>query len=412
VQVGRRDAVARLPRADGQDAALKRRRAQCAGGREMTDTVGQAEDAGAAGGDDVERAPAERLRGGDCQHGRRRDSVFGQRRQEGELAAAALDNVLAVQGGVPVAGLAAERQQALHGAETRRMRGGVPVEPVSQNAALQGQRFAQQVVDRQPGAAGGERGELLFGERVQQGVILAQGFCRLAESRAQVGRPGGLEMRQHGVAHRVARNRGVAVRGILAPRHFARAQPGTQGLARDRKQRADHAAAAEMRVRAQAGEARGAGTAGQAQQQGFGHVVGVVAGGERVQRLLFAGAAEEVQARVARGHFQRAAVGGARGERRAAAHERQPGAGGEGFDKARVLVRLLAQSVVQVEDSQRDAARPALRDQQVEEGHGIRAAGDRHAQVCDRVQQAVASDHLRHRRVETAGIRDVTGETR
>jgi len=313
---------------------------------------------------------------------------------------------------MPVAGLAAERQQALHGAETRRLRACVPVEPVAQNAALQGQRFAQQVVDGQRTAAAGERGELLFGERVQQGVILAQGFCRLAESRAQVGRPGGLEMRQHGVAHRVARNRGVAVRGILAPRQVACAQPGAQGLARDRKQRTDHAAAAEMRVRAQAGEARSAGAAGQSQQQGFSHVVGVVSGGERVQRLLFAGVAEEVQTRVTRGHFQRAAVGGARGERRAAAHERQPFSGGEGFDKERVPVRLVAQPVVQVEDGQRDAARPALRDQQVQEGHRIRAAGDRHAQVCDRVQHAVAHDHLRHRRVEAARIRDVTGETR
>jgi len=326
------------------------------------------------------------------------------------MAVAALDTVLAVQGGVPVAGLAAERQQALHGGETRRKRIRVPVEPVSQDAALQGQRFAQQIVDRQPGAAGCERGELLFGERVQQGVIFAQGFGRLAEARAQVGGPGGLKVRQHGVAHRIARNRGVAVRGILAPRQVARAQPGAQGLARDRKQRADHAAAAEMRVRAQAGKAGGTGTAGQAQQQGFGHVVGVVAGGYRVQRLLFAGMAEEVQTRVACGHFQRAAVRGARGERRAAAHERQPGAGGEGFDKASVLVRLLAQSVMQVQDGQRDAARPAERKQQMQERHRVGAAGDRRAQVRDIVQQAVARDHLRHRLVEVKGICDITGE--
>jgi len=96
VQVGRRDAVARLPCADGQDAAFKRGRAQRAGGREMADTVGQAENAGAAGRDDVERAPAERLDGGDRQHGGRRDSAFRRRLQKGELAVVALDNGLSV----------------------------------------------------------------------------------------------------------------------------------------------------------------------------------------------------------------------------------------------------------------------------------------------------------------------------
>ena len=109
------------------------------------------------------------------------------------------------------------------------------------------------------------------------------------------------------VAHLVAQDGGVGVRGILAPGEAAAAEVGAQvGIAQAEKG-ADERDAVHVRDGFESGEALRPRTARHAHDERLGHVVGVVSGGDGVESERARHAREEREARAARGHFERLA---------------------------------------------------------------------------------------------------------
>mgnify|MGYP004601232333 CR=1 FL=1 len=176
------------------------------------------------------------------------------------------------------------------------------------------------------------------------------------------------------MAHLVAGDGKVGVGGVFAPGDAAPREKGAQvGVAQVEKG-ADEGEGADMGDALEAGEAVRTRTAREAEEEGLGHIVGVVARGDGVEPEALRHAREEREAYAAGRHFKRLArladnvrAGCMEGEsevRREAFHE--PGVGGG----------VRTEPVVDVQDDGIEVERRAEVGHQDEKGGGVGAAGD------------------------------------
>jgi len=176
------------------------------------------------------------------------------------------------------------------------------------------------------------------------------------------------------VAYLVAEDGGVGVRGILAPGEAATAEVGAQVGIAEAEKGTDERDAVHVRDGLESGEALRTRAARHAHDERLGHVVGVVSGGDGVEAQLARHACEEREARTARSHFERFArtPPDARAKRAAGDSE----ARGERLHETRVVVRVGAQTVV---DVQYDGLKPnclAEVGESDEKGSGVGSAGN------------------------------------
>ena len=176
------------------------------------------------------------------------------------------------------------------------------------------------------------------------------------------------------VAHLVAQDGRVGVRGVLAPGEAAAAEVGAQVGIAEAEKGTNERDAVHVRDGFESGEAIRPRTARQAHDERLGHVVGVVSGGDGVEAQLARHACEEREARTACGHLERLAwtPPDTRAERAAGESETR----GERLHEARVVVRVGAQTVV---DVQYDGLKPnclAEVGESDEKGSGVGSAGN------------------------------------
>lgn len=176
------------------------------------------------------------------------------------------------------------------------------------------------------------------------------------------------------MAHLVAGDGKVGVGGVFAPGDAAPREKGAQvGVAQVEKG-ADEGEGADVGDALEAGEAVRTRTAREAEEEGLGHVVGVVARGDGVETEALRHAREEREAYAAGRHFKRLArladnvrAGCMEGEsevRREAFHESGVGGG------------VWTEPVVDVQDDGIEVERRAEVGHQDEKGGGVGAAGD------------------------------------
>lgn len=176
------------------------------------------------------------------------------------------------------------------------------------------------------------------------------------------------------MAHLVAGDGKVGVGGVFAPGDAAPREKGAQVGVTQVEKGADEGEGTDVGDALEAGEAVRTRTAREAEEEGLGHVVGVVARGDGVEPEALRHAREEREAYAAGRHFKRLArladnvrAGCMEGEsevRREAFHE--PGVGGG----------VRTEPVVDVQDDGIEVERRAEVGHQDEKGGGVGAAGD------------------------------------
>ena len=174
------------------------------------------------------------------------------------------------------------------------------------------------------------------------------------------------------VAHLVAQDGRVGVRGVFAPREAATAEVGAQVGIAEAEKGTDERDAVHVRDGFESGEAIRPRTARHAHDERLGDVVGVVSGRDGVEPQLARHAREEREARTARGHLKRLAgtPPDARAERAAGEAE----ARGERLHEARVVVGVGPQAVVDVQHDGLESQRLAKVGERGEKGRGIGSA--------------------------------------
>ena len=172
----------------------------------------------------------------------------------------------------------------------------------------------------------------------------------------------------------VARDREIGVGGVLPPGEAARRQKGAQiGIAQIEK-RTDERDAVHVRDRLEPRQTVRAGAAGEAENEGFRNIVGMMACGNGVQGELTGHAGEKGQPDATGGHFN--GLSPAAADPRADGVEGQVEMRGTLLNKTRVFFRFAPQAVVNMQDERFEAVFILERAHQFQKGHGVRTAGN------------------------------------